>query len=162
MGAARCSAALKEIAVHLYETPHFGPSDAESHRILAAAACAPGIAGNQEPITRHIQRIERHSEQFALPIVDLRVDQHPASLHRVPVLTDPVVDVLARREIIGESAARSRRYAFLAHERYEQGCEVATDADYASFRNAWADDRLAVEARCPRKHRNRAMELLLG
>jgi hypothetical protein len=39
---------------------------------------------------------------------------------------------------------------------------VATDADDASFRNTWADDRLAVEAHCPRKHRNRAIELLLG
>ena len=73
-----------------------------------------------------------------------------------------MVDVLPRREIIGESAARSRRYAFLAHDRYKQGCEVATDADDASFRNAWADNRLAVEALCARKHRNRAVELLLG
>ena len=73
-----------------------------------------------------------------------------------------MVDVLARREIIGKSAARSRRYAFLAHDRYKQGCEVATDADDASFRNAWVDNRLAVEAHCPRKDRNRAMELLLG
>jgi hypothetical protein len=66
--------------------------DAEGGRVgLAAAAELPGVACDHELIARHVERVERHLEEFALAGVELRIDQHPALLRLVPVLRHPMV-----------------------------------------------------------------------
>ena len=55
--------------------------DTERARIgLAVAAELPGVARHQELVARHVERIEGDTEQLALALVELGIDQHPALL----------------------------------------------------------------------------------
>ena len=66
-----------------------------------------GIAREDEAVMRHIGGIEVDSEGPSLHLVELRVDEHPATLGRVPVLGNPVVFETAWVEICTEAAART-------------------------------------------------------
>src|SRR5512143_1570201 len=71
---------------------------------LARAAHLPGPAPRNELVTRHIQWTERDLQSFALDLIQLRVDQDPASLRRVPDLAYPVVLIVSREEVRAETA----------------------------------------------------------
>ena len=76
---------------------------------LPARQQLPGVAGDQELVARHVERIEGDPEQLALAGVELGVDQHPALRALVPVFGHPMVDELALLEVGAEAAAGPRR-----------------------------------------------------
>ena len=103
--------------------------DPEGLRIgLAIAAQAPCVAGHQEPVARHLQRVEVDVEQGALTVVDLGIGQDPPPAGFVEVLRHPVVDELALREVGAEPAARPGRDPFAAEHRDVQQRVVAAAA----------------------------------
>ena len=79
--------------------------------VHAVAATLPRFTTRQELPDREVVRLlhEREPE-------NLRVDSHPASFVRQPVLGDPVVDELAGLEVRGETAPSPGRDASVAKE----------------------------------------------
>jgi len=55
------------------------------------AALLPGIASEDEAVTWHVGGIEVYLEGPPLHLVELRVDEQPATLGRSPILRKPAV-----------------------------------------------------------------------
>jgi hypothetical protein len=71
-----------------------------------------------------------------LNVVHLWIYQHLTSLVGIPILADPVIEMLARLEVVGEPATRSGRNALAPDQGDEQCRKVAAGAD-----NALSGDR---------------------
>ena len=140
-----------------------GSRHAERLRIgRTVATLRPGIAGNEEAVTRHIPHVERRSYQAGLHVVDLRIDQNPPLLLFIPILRHPMVEVLARFEVVREAAARTGEHLLTARDRDEQRREVSAHTDHAAVRRSAVAQRADLETLRAVEHRVRAAQLLLG
>jgi hypothetical protein len=110
----------------------FDDRQAEEVRISAAcAALLPGIASEDEAVMRHIGGIEVDPEGPSLHLLELGVDEHPATLGRAPVLGNPVVFETAWVEICTEAAARTGGHPLFAQDRRDEAREVPAHTGHA-------------------------------
>jgi len=77
----------------------------------------------------------------SLHLIELRVDEHPATLGRVPIFLNPMVFKPARVEVCTEAAARTGRHALFAQERGNETREVPAYTGHARLWRAGLTQR---------------------
>lgn len=83
---------------------------------------------------REVQRIEADPVDVAEDLVNLRIDQDPALLLRVPVLTDDVIRVEVRFKVGCEAIPHAGRNLLQAQESTQQRRMITAIAQQAFLR----------------------------
>jgi hypothetical protein len=112
----------------------------------------PRIACDNEPVARHVERIEIGLESFGLRSIELSVDQDPSRLGGIPVFAHPVILEFARGEISSESTSRPRRNLLLAKDSAQHCAEMTAHAWHSMVRLACGRQRTRVELAHLREH----------
>jgi hypothetical protein len=94
--------------------------------------------------------------------IELRVEQRPAALVRLPVFADPVILELPWVEVGAEAASASGRHAVMAEDRDGEQHEVAADADQPPFGRTGDVERLSVERQQRFDHPRHRPDVALG
>ena len=120
--------------------------DAEHFRIQrAAAASAPGIGRSEELLARHIEDVVADREIADEDLVELRVEQRPAALVRLPVFADPVILELSWVEVSAEAAPAPGGHAMVAKDGDGEQHEMPANADEPPLRRTGNIERLPVQ-----------------
>src|SRR5262249_9561027 len=85
----------------------------------SGAAPLPRVARDDEAIMRNVERVEIQLEGLALHRIELRIDQYPAPLGRVPVLGNPVIFKAAGVEVCAEPASCPRGRSLLSQDAHQ-------------------------------------------
>src|ERR1700719_1546229 len=93
-----------------------------------SAAHLPGVAGDDETVARHVERIEIDVERFSQDRIELCVHEDPSLLTCVPILAHPMIFELTGGEVGAETASRTRGNSLRVQDRAEHQRKMTADA----------------------------------